>query len=676
MTADFFTYKETAQWMLALIPLLPLAGFLINGIGWLIARDKWPRPVVNAVAVGTVAASFALSVNFFLYLHSHSQGAEAEFLSYKLFDWIQVGNLSAPFSLVFDRLSAVMCLIVTGVGGLIHLYSTGYMADDKAFARYFSYLNLFTFAMLLLVMGKNIVLMFVGWEGVGLCSYLLIGFWYEDNEKAGAGLKAFIVNRIGDFGFLTAILTIFWLTSRLGRPTLDFYTLAQVLQANSEAVAQMTIIGVPVAFFIGLALFMGATGKSAQVPLYVWLPDAMAGPAPASALINAATMVTAGVYMIGRLNVIYFFSPVALMIVAGVGVATAIFSATIGFTQNDIKKVLAYATMSQLGLMFTAMGVGAYGAGIFLLTTHASFMALLLLGSGSVIHGLAGEQDLRKMGGLSKYMPITCWAMFAGYLAISGFPLLSGSVSKDAILWRAFSNGLHPAGFNHVVYIVGLLAAAGTAISMTRLMMLTFFTPQRLSPEAERHVRESPWTMTVPLIVLAGLSVLGGALNWPKLLGGGAGLEHWLDPMWAVKAGETGEHAESAAGLEFGLMAFAAVIALAALMATYVLYARYRDKTRDLAEGLGPIYQASLDKYWVDEIYRAAVIEPTKVVSYFLLFKIVDTAIVDGLINAVGRATKWASEHLKFLQTGVMSDYALWMVFGLLAILAYFFGLR
>lgn len=673
MTAEFISKMSgTDQWMLALIPLLPLLGFLINGFGWLIARDKWPRAIVNIVAVGVVALSFALSVNFFMFLRSHPE----TYLACTLFEWIKVDIVSAPFSLVFDRLSAVMCLIVTGVGGLIHLYSTGYMAHDKAFARYFAYLNLFTFNMLTLVMAKNIVLMFVGWEGVGLCSYLLIGFWYEDNEKASAGKKAFIVNRIGDFGFLVGIFTIFWVTRHLGRPSLDFYTIALAMQQHSAAIAKMTIIGIPVATFIGLALFLGATGKSAQIPLYVWLPDAMAGPTPVSALIHAATMVTAGVYMIGRLNFIYFFSPTALMVVAGVGVGTAIFSATIGFTQNDIKKVLAYSTVSQLGFMFTAMGVGAYAAGIFHLTTHAFFKALLFLGSGSVIHGMSGEQDMRKMGGLSKYMPITCWTMFAGYLAISGFPLLSGFVSKDEILWKAFSNTMHPAGFNKLVYLVGLLAAACTAIYMTRLMMLTFFTPKRISHEAEHHLHESPWTMTLPLIVLAVLSVVGGLLNWPKLLKGGAGFEHWLEPMWAVKAGEAAEHAEHSAGLEMGLMALSVMIAIAALLAVYVLYARYMEKTRDIAAGLGPLYKASLNKYWVDEIYDATVVEPIKGVSYFLMFKIVDATIVDGLVNAAGRVTKWASEQLKLVQTGVAGDYALWIVLGLLAILGYFFGLR
>jgi NADH-quinone oxidoreductase subunit L len=674
MEAEFLHIDHFFQhWSLALIPLLPLAGFLANGLGWVLARDKWPRAIVNAIAVGTVAGSLAVSFYWFFFLRSQPHPT---YLTYTLFEWINVGSVQAPFSLVFDRLSAVMCLIVTGVGGLIHLYSTGYMAHDKAFARYFAYLNLFTFAMLLLVMGKNIVLMFVGWEGVGLCSYLLIGFWYEDDAKASAGKKAFIVNRIGDFGFLVGIFTILGVTARLGGPTLDFYEMAERLSQHSSAFAGMKILGISTATFIGLSLFVGATGKSAQIPLYVWLPDAMAGPTPVSALIHAATMVTAGVYMIGRLNFIYVFSPTALMVVAAVGVGTALFSATIGFTQNDIKKVLAYSTVSQLGFMFTAMGVGAFASGIFHLTTHAFFKALLFLGAGSVIHGLSGEQDLKRMGGLSKLMPITCWTMVAGWLAISGFPLLSGFVSKDEILWQAFANPLHPVIFNRVVYLVGLITAGCTAIYMTRLMMLAFFTESRMDHDTQHHVHESPWNMTSVLIILAILSVAGGLLNWPKLLSGDAAFEHWLEPMWATMKHPRPEPHHYSHALEYGLMGLSVAVGLAAIIAVGFLYKKRMDKTADIAAGLGPLYRASFNKYWVDEIYDYTVVEPAKRISYFLLFKIFDAALIDGAVNGVGRAAKWLGERGKLLHSGVAGTYALWIILGLLAMLAYFWGLR
>jgi NADH-quinone oxidoreductase subunit L len=667
MGAEVIHMEEWTLRGLALIPLLPFFGFLFNGLGWVFFREKMPRTLVNIVAVAVVAGSFLISVSAYLNLRANP----GIYLSVELFDWISAAGVEAPFKLVFDRLSAVMCLIVTGVGGLIHLYSTGYMGHDKAFARYFAYLNLFTFAMLLLVMGGNIVIMFVGWEGVGLCSYLLIGFWYEDDEKASAGKKAFVVNRIGDFGFLIGIFTIFWLMG-----TLDFYEMQRWLSdaGNLEKLTNGTLIGISVATFIGLALFVGAIGKSAQIPLFVWLPDAMAGPTPVSALIHAATMVTAGVYMIGRMNFIYVHSATALMVVAGVGVVTALFSATIGFTQKDIKKVLAYSTVSQLGFMFTAMGVGAFAAGIFHLTTHAFFKALLFLGAGSVIHGLSGEQDMTKMGGLKKYMPITCWTMFAAYLAIIGFPGLAGFVSKDEILWKAFSNPIHAEAFSRAVYVIGLLAAACTAVYMTRLMWMTFFTPSRMDREVEHHAHESPWSMWVPLAILAVLSVFGGALNWPAVLHGHAGFEHWLEPMWA-SAGH-GHAAHYGHAVEYGLMGLSIVIALAAFGAVAWLYARHMDKTKKIAEGLGPLYKASYNKYWVDEIYDATIVEPVKSVSYFILFRIVDVNVVDGFANGLGSLSKGLGDLGKRLQTGKAQTYALYVVLGLLVILAYYFGFR
>jgi NADH-quinone oxidoreductase subunit L len=646
------------------IPLLPLLGFLFNGIGWILLREKLPRTVVNWVACLTVAGSFVLSVRGFLDLASLPVGS---YLHQELFDWMKVGELSAPFGLVMDRLSSVMCLVVTGVGGLIHLYSTGYMGHDHAFARYFAYLNLFTFAMLILVMGANIVLMFVGWEGVGLCSYLLIGFWYEDEEKAIAGQKAFIVNRIGDFGFLVGIFTLFLFTGQV-----DFYGMRAWMAEpqNAQFLTQGTLLGVSIATFIGVALFVGATGKSAQIPLYVWLPDAMAGPTPVSALIHAATMVTAGVYMIGRMSFLYVLTPDALAIVAGIGVATAFFSATIAITQNDIKKVLAYSTVSQLGYMFTAMGVGAFAAGIFHLTTHAFFKALLFLGAGSVIHGLSGEQDMRKMGGLASKMPITYKTMLAAWLAIAGIFPFSGFVSKDEILWKAFSNSVHAETFNTVVHIVGLVAAALTAIYMTRLIMMTFLTKSRLAHDVEHHVHESPWTMAVPLIILAVLSVLGGFLNWPKALGGNALFEHWLDPMWPAVP-EAGNPV-----IEYGLMALSVAVAAAGILVVFFLYRSHLDKIKALSENMHLFYQASLNKYWVDEIYRALIVNPLKLLSDKVFFRVVDVGIVDGAVNGVGSVTKHWAELWKRMQSGQVQTYALYMVLGVLLVLCIEFGLR
>jgi NADH-quinone oxidoreductase subunit L len=649
------------------IPLLPLLGFLFNGIGWIVLREKLPRTVVNWVACLTVAGSFLFSVQGFLDLTALPVGS---YLHQQVFDWIVVADLSAPFGLVMDRLSAVMCLVVTGVGGLIHLYSTGYMGHDRAFARYFAYLNLFTFAMLILVMGANILLMFVGWEGVGLCSYLLIGFWYEEEEKAIAGQKAFIVNRIGDFGFLIGIFTLFLFTGQL-----DFYGMRAWMAdpTNAEFLTKGTLLGVSIATFIGIALFVGATGKSAQLPLYVWLPDAMAGPTPVSALIHAATMVTAGVYMIGRMSFLYVLTPEALAVVAGIGIATAIFSATIGLTQNDIKKVLAYSTVSQLGYMFAAMGVGAFAAGIFHLTTHAFFKALLFLGAGSVIHGLSGEQDMRKMGGLSSKMPITYKTMLAAWLAIAGIFPFAGFVSKDEILWKAFSNSIHETTFNTVVYVVGLAAAGLTAIYMTRLMMMTFMTKSRMEHDVEHHAHESPWTMALPLVILAVLSVVGGFLNWPKALGGSALFEHWLEPMWPA-VHEAGAHAFSHA-LEYGLMALSVGIAATAIVVVFFLYRSHTDKIKALAENMHLFYEASLNKYWVDEIYKALIIEPLKLFSDKVLFRFVDVGIVDGAVNGVGSVTKVWAELWKRMQSGQVQTYAVYMVFGVLLVLCVHFGL-
>ena len=647
------------------IPLLPLLGFLFNGLGWIVLRERLSRPVVNLVAVGVVFGSFALSLNAFLYLLNLPPG---DSLGFTAFSWIKAGDFTANFGLLFDRLSCVMCLVVTGVGGLIHLYSVGYMGHDRAYARYFSYLNLFTFAMLTLVMADNLALMFVGWEGVGLCSYLLIGFWYEDPEKASAGKKAFIVNRIGDFGFLIGIFTIVWLMG-----TVDFNQMrAWVASPDHRFLLQhQTLLGIGVATFICLALFLGAIGKSAQIPLYVWLPDAMAGPTPVSALIHAATMVTAGVYMIGRLNFLYLQSETALLVVSLVGVGTALYSATIGFTQNDIKKVLAYSTVSQLGFMFTAMGVTAFSAGIFHLVTHAFFKALLFLGAGSVIHGLSGEQDLRRMGGLRQKLPITCWTMAAAWLAICGIIPFAGFVSKDEILWRALNA---TSGLGKLIYMIGFLAAMGTAVYMTRLMVLAFFSESRMDHEKEHHAHESPWTMWVPLAILAALSVGGGFLNWPRSLGGGAYFEHWLEPVLSAppEAKMSTLGVESTHSLELGLMFFSVLMAALVMAVVYWIYAKRREVTDRVAEKLGPLYRASFNKYWVDEIYDALIVEPCKWISYFILFRFADAGIVDGLANGLAGLTRAAGMGLRRFQSGRVQNYAFSFVIGVLAILLYF----
>ena len=458
-----------------------------------------------------------------------------------LFPWIQAGSLLVPAALQLDPLSSVMALVVTGVGFLIHVYSVGYMSHERAFARYFVYLNLFMFAMLTLVLANNYLLMFVGWEGVGLCSYLLIGFWYEKQSASDAGKKAFIANRIGDFGVLLAMFLVFWTFGSLS------YT---EVFARVPLLRESGVLTTGLATAITLLLFLGATGKSAQIPLYVWLPDAMEGPTPVSALIHAATMVTAGVYMVARSSALFLLAPDTMMVVAVIGAVTAIFSATIGICQTDIKRVLAYSTVSQLGYMFLACGVGAFTAAIFHLMTHAFFKALLFLGSGSVIHALSGEQDMQKMGGLRKYVPVTFATMFVATLAIAGIPGLSGFFSKDEILWQAFSSS-HG---SPVLWVIAALAAGITAFYMFRLVFLTFFGKSRMDPEVEKHAHESPWTMTVPLTILAVLSVAGGWIGIPAVLGGSNLFEHWLAPVFhpVAAAGAHGAAAGAAHGAEAG----------------------------------------------------------------------------------------------------------------------------
>jgi NADH-quinone oxidoreductase subunit L len=608
-----------------LIPAFPLAGFLVNG---LLGR-RASKSVVNWIAIGSVTLSFAWVLKTLFAL-----GAMEETHLEQYFTWIQSGELRVGFDLAVDRLTAVMLLVVTGVGLLIHIYAIGYMAHEGGYYRFFAYLNLFMFFMLILVMAANFLLMFVGWEGVGLCSYLLIGFYFLKKSATTAGNKAFIVNRIGDFGFSLAIFLIF-----LGFGSLDFSTVFAAVgrQPVESAAGALTLIG--------LLLMVGAAGKSAQIPLYVWLPDAMEGPTPVSALIHAATMVTAGVYMVARCAPIYTHAPAALEVVAIVGLATAFFSATIGLAQTDIKKVFAYSTVSQLGYMFLGLGAGAFSAGIFHLVTHAFFKALLFLGAGSVIHALGGEQDLRNMGGLRKHTPITFLTILSAAVAIAGVPPFSGFHSKDAILLAAY----HHAPW---MYWVGVLTAAMTAFYVFRAVFLAFFGDYR----GHHHPHESPAVMTLPLAALAVLSLGGGYFNVPR----------WLEPLFPVA-----EESHNPLLVYISVAAGLGGIALAYFF--YVVRPGLADR---LAERLGWLYRLVYNKYFVDEVYDAAVVQPLVEGSSSVLWRGVDAGLIDASVNGVGSYARGAGSVLRLLQSGNIRSYAGWVVWGsVLALVAFvFFG--
>jgi NADH-quinone oxidoreductase subunit L len=576
-----------------------------------------------------------------------------------LFPWIEAGGFSAAAALQLDPLSSVMILVVTGVGFLIHVYSVGYMSHEKAVARYFVYLNLFTFAMLILVLGSNYLLMFVGWEGVGLCSYLLIGYWYEKKSASDAGKKAFIVNRIGDFGFILGLFLLFWTFGTVNYT--EVFARIPLLSASGTLTPA-------IATAITLLFFLGAVGKSAQIPLYVWLPDAMEGPTPVSALIHAATMVTAGVYMVARSNALYLLSPVSMGVVAAVGAATAIFSATIGITQNDIKRVLAYSTVSQLGYMFLACGVGAFTAGIFHLMTHAFFKALLFLGSGSVIHALSGEQDMRKMGSLKKHLPITFTTMFIGTLAIAGIPGLSGFFSKDEILWKSFSS-VHG---HLILWAIGTFAAGVTAFYMFRLVFLTFFGESRMEPQVEKHVHESPYSMTVPLMLLAVLSVVGGWVGIPAVLGGYNYFEAWLAPVFGHGAEGAAAHGGGHApvALELGLMAGSVAVALCGIGLAWYLYRVRTEKPKEIAEAMPGLYDVVLNKYYVDEIYDILFVRRIRDGSVWL-WQTFDAMFIDGIVNGVAAVVRGAGDAVRRLQTGMVGNYAFSLLLGAIFIVGY-----
>ena len=594
-----------------LIPIFPLLGFLLNGL----FGRKMPKSMINLFAIGSVALSFAWAVKTLVGLGP----LEAKYIEH-YFTWIQSGPLQINVDFAVDRLTAVMLMVVTGVGLLIHIYSVGYMAEEDGYYRFFSYLNLFMFFMLVLVLAQNFLVLFVGWEGVGLCSYLLIGYYFQEQYATTAGNKAFIVNRIGDFGFSLAMFLIF---RHFG--SLDF------TKVFDSAKTMPTEAGYGTLTIISLLLLVGAAGKSAQIPLYVWLPDAMAGPTPVSALIHAATMVTAGVYMTARSAAFFTRAPIAMDWVAIIGLATAVLAATIGLAQTDIKKVFAYSTVSQLGYMFVGLGVGAFSAGIFHLMTHAFFKALLFLGAGAVIHGLHGEQDLRQMGGLFKHMRITAITLLCASFAISGFPFTSGFFSKDAILVAAYARAPW-------MYWVGVLTAGMTAFYVFRAWFLAFLGDYR----GHAHPHESPLVMTGPLMLLAGLSIFGGFINIP----------HWLEPMFAEKPEN-----QTLAWISAG-------IGIAGILLAYVFYVAKRGLADSFAKAMNGFYTLVFNKYYVDEFYNAVVVRPLVAISRIVLWRGVDAGLIDGTVNGVGARSRGVGSILRLLQSGNIRTYAAWVVLG------------
>jgi NADH-quinone oxidoreductase subunit L len=716
--------------VLALIPLLPFAGFLVNAT----LGRRLPKAVSGGLATAVMVVSFLIAAGQVYALFG--MAPESRQITQTLYTWITSGDFSLDLAFRLDALSAVMILVITGIGSLIHLYSTSYMHEetDPEYARYFSYLNLFVSFMLLLVLGSNVLVMFVGWEGVGLCSYLLIGYYYEKKSASDAANKAFIVNRIGDYAFILGSLLM---VVTVG--SLDFVTIAQTVKTMP------TEVGFGVLSLITLLLFIGATGKSAQIPLYVWLPDAMEGPTPVSALIHAATMVTAGVYMIGRNAVLFDHAPITLGIVAVVGAATALMAGTIGLVQNDIKRVLAYSTVSQLGYMFLAMGVGAFGAGIFHLFTHAFFKALLFLGSGAVIHALHGEQDIRRMGGLSKHLPITYWTFLVGSVAIAGVPPLAGFFSKDEILFETFRHG------HTILWVVGVLTSLLTATYMFRLVFLTFHGEERFAladghgghghapahahaavhgshaaddhghgGHGGGHLHDAPPAMATALVALAIGSIVAGWIGIPHALGGHNGLGTWLEPAFTasncgapVTSGELAGFAiencepgsdlalasftdtsaqgqpgaapaeeahEAPAGeehdevaLERTLMGISTLVAFTGIGLAFFLWQKNRHIPEQMARQFSGVHQLLLNKYYVDEVYDAAIVQPIKVASTEGLWKVIDVKVIDGVVNGAGYVVGGFAAGLRLLQTGSVKSYAAGTFLGAVSILAYYF---
>jgi len=621
--------------LVAFIILWPLAGFLFNGLG----RNYWSKKVIAYKATGYIVASFIASI--FAFLHVQTYGA----VTVHYFDFIHTASLTIPFDFKVDALSSLFLLVITGVGSLIHLYSTAYMQEESAphYARYFAYLNLFIFSMLLLVLGDNYIIMFMGWEGVGLCSYLLIGYWFSNGNYNYAAKKAFIMNRIGDLGFL---LAIFWLIAKLG--TVSY---SEVLTAESLAkLSSADITG------ITLLLFVGAMGKSAQIPLFTWLPDAMAGPTPVSALIHAATMVTAGIYMITRSNILFSHSEITQNIVAIIGISTALLAATIAIKQNDIKKVLAYSTVSQLGYMFLGLGVGAYSGAVFHVITHAFFKALLFLGAGSVIHAMHHEQDIRKMGGLKSKLPITHITFLIGCIAIAGVFPFSGFFSKDEILAAAFEK-------NKIYWVLGLVGAAMTAFYMFRLYATTFLGKFRGSNEQEAHLHESPWAMTLPLIVLAILSALGGVIGIPHIMGG----NHWLSGQLSSIV-STPQEAHLAVSTEWILMGVSVAIAAIALVIALSRYSKQTDE--EPSSAIGKFFY---HKWYIDEFYQKAIIEPLNEFALFLK-EFIEKKVIDGAVNGTGKLVQFSARKVRLIQNGQAGYYILFMVLGIITLFLFWFN--
>jgi len=636
-----------------IVPLLPLLGAAVNGL----FGAKWPNKFVNIVAIGSTGLSFLGALEAVREFFESGQ----KLFHKEFFTWIAAGNFRAGFDLQMDQLTVVMVLVVTGVGWLIHIYATGYMAHEGGYYRFFSYLNLFMFFMLILVLAANYVLLFVGWEGVGLSSYLLIGFYFLRKSAADAGKKAFIVNRIGDFGFMLGMFLLF-----RAFHTLDFQAIFTSSTLQGWPVELSGHLGTLT--FACLLIFMGACGKSAQLPLYVWLPDAMEGPTPVSALIHAATMVTAGVYVVARSHILFTHAPTAMLVVAIVGCATAFFAATIGLVQTDIKKVLAYSTVSQLGYMFLACGVGAFSAGIFHLMTHAFFKALLFLAAGSVIHGMGGEQDMSRMGGLSKKIRWTFGTMLVATFAITGIPFFAGFFSKDAILFAAFQS---PTG-GTILYAFGLLTALLTAFYMFRLIFLTFGGKPRFD-EHKVHVHESPWSMLGPLVILAVLSTIGGWFALPAFFQGPDYFANFLGPVFgghesAEAAGEIAAHQ-----LELILAGVAVGAALIGLGVAYWLYLKRPGKADGLAHSLKPAYTTLLNKYYVDELYAAVVVRPLLWISTNVLWKAADVAGIDGAVNGIADGARAIGDGVRHTQSGNTRSYAVWVVVGAIVIIAVIF---
>ena len=651
-----------------IIIALPLLGAALNGL----LGKNCSKPVVNSIGIGSIALAFLTAMEAVREFAQLSPEQIPWIRNY--FTWITAGIFKVDFSLQVDQLTVVMLFVVTFVSLLVHIYSTGYMAHEEGYYRFFSYLNLFVFFMLTLVLASNVVLMFVGWEGVGLCSYLLVGFWFLKQSAISAGKKAFITTRIGDLGFTIGILFLFWTFH-----SVDFVTVFK--QAAGMPVEAFGPAGVLTG--ISLLLFIGAVGKSAQIPLYVWLPDAMEGPTPVSALIHAATMVTAGVYMVARMNPLFSRAPFAMFIVAMIGALTAFFAATIGLVQTDIKKVLAYSTVSQLGYMFLGLGVGAYASGVFHLMTHAFFKGLLFLAAGSVIHAMGGDQEMPHMGGLRTKIPITFWCMFIATLAIAGIPGFAGFFSKDEILEAAEHSNLW-------FYWLGLLGAGFTSFYMFRLIFLTFFGEPRYD-EHKVHVHESPYNMTVPLICLAILSTVGGWVAAPHLVGGTEYFDKFLSPVFAAYAPAQGDtvtrvlnpellppdYTAPSAGMDLlhALTGMPVIIALLGLLLAWWFYIKSPETPKKLAQSVRGLYTLVLHKYYIDELYNAVIVQPLLWISTNVLWHVIDEGAIDGTVNGIGRGMRESGAHVRQIQSGNARSYATWVVIGAVAVTVLMLGI-